>query len=355
MDNLAHTLAGAALGEAGLKKKTGLGLATLMIAANLPDLDALGLFFGHNLAWRRGWTHGPLGLAFLPLLLAGAMLAFDRWQAWRGTRPAARPPVRFGWLLALAYIGALSHPLMDFLNTYGIRFLMPFSDRWYYGDALFIIDVWLWLALGAGIWLARRRSSSTPAIVALTAVTLYAGAMGGSGLAAERIVAREVEGRGVGIPDRIVASPVPFDPFERRIVYRVDRAFGFATLRWTPSPRLTFEPRFVPTNMDDPAIELAGAQDRRVADFLYWSRLPFAEIERADGAARVTIGDARYNWMDPAGRFTVRATVPEPGKAPARRPTGPAPASRPAPRHRSRRSPSRDRTADGRVSARPSR
>ena len=36
MDNLAHTLAGAALGEAGLKKKTGLAMATLMIAANLP-------------------------------------------------------------------------------------------------------------------------------------------------------------------------------------------------------------------------------------------------------------------------------------------------------------------------------
>ena len=60
MDNLAHSLVGVALGEAGLKKKTGLGMATLIVAANIPDLDALGLLVGENLAWRRGWTHGPI-------------------------------------------------------------------------------------------------------------------------------------------------------------------------------------------------------------------------------------------------------------------------------------------------------
>ena len=157
MDNLAHTLVGAALGQAGLKRKTGLGMATLMIAANLPDLDVIGLAFGENLAWRRGWTHGPLALVILPLLLAWIMVAYDRWQARRGKRPEGRLPVRFKWVLALAYIGALTHPLLDFLNTYGIRCLMPFSERWFYGDALFIIDLWLWSALGLGIWLSRRR------------------------------------------------------------------------------------------------------------------------------------------------------------------------------------------------------
>ena len=157
MDNLAHTLAGAALGQAGLKRRTGLGMATLMIAANLPDLDALALLVGESIAWRRGWTHGPVGLLVLPLLLVPIMIWFDRWQARRGTRPAARLPVRAGWLLGLAYIGILSHPLMDWLNVYGIRWLMPFSDRWFYGDTLFIIDVWLWIMLALGVWLSRRR------------------------------------------------------------------------------------------------------------------------------------------------------------------------------------------------------
>lgn len=316
MDNLAHTLAGAALAEAGLKEKTGLGLATLMIAANLPDIDAVGLLVGENLAWRRGWTHGPLALLILPVLLALAMVALDRWQARRGRRPPARPPVRFGWVLALAYVGILSHPLLDFLNTYGIRCLMPFSDRWFYGDAVFIIDVWMWSALAAGVWLARRRRRRDephprrPAAAALVAVTAYAGAMGVASLVAERIAVREVVARGLGSPEIVVASPVPIDPFRRAIVFGTGDAYGFGELRWSPRPILSLSPALVPTNMADPAVASAVARDKGVADFLYWSRLPFAEIARRPGEARVTIGDARYNRA-PRGRFSVDAVVPE--------------------------------------------
>ena len=129
MDNITHALVGAAVGESGLKKKTGLGLASLIISANLPDLDAIGWLFGENLAWRRGWTHGPVALLLLPPLLAWALAAFDRWQLRRGMRPQSRAPVNFWWLLSLAYIGIFSHVLFDFFNSYGVRWLMPFSDR----------------------------------------------------------------------------------------------------------------------------------------------------------------------------------------------------------------------------------
>ncbi|MEN3974441.1 metal-dependent hydrolase [Emcibacter sp. SYSU 3D8] len=316
MDNLAHTLAGAALGEAGLKKKTGLGMATLMIAANLPDLDVIGLFFGENLAWRRGWTHGPIALVLLPPVLVAIMVRFDRWQARRGRRPEDRLPVRSGWLLALAYVGILSHPLLDFLNTYGIRCLMPFSDRWFYGDALFIIDLFVWASLALGVWFARRRgrrgsaAAGRPAIAALMFVAAYSVAMGTASVAAERFVARDVAARGMGTPTVVLASPVPVDPFRRSIVFGTGDAYGFGELRWNPAPHLTLEPDLVPTNMKHPAIIRAARQEKRVADFLYWSRLPFAEIVRRPGQTEVTIGDARYNSL-PSGRFTVRASVPD--------------------------------------------
>ncbi|HEY4546241.1 MAG TPA: metal-dependent hydrolase [Pedomonas sp.] len=241
MDNLAHTLVGAALGQAGLKRKTGLGMATLMIAANLPDIDAFGLLIGENLAWRRGWTHGPLALVVLPLLLTAAMVVFDRWQSRRGKRPEARLPVRPGWVLALAYIGILSHPLLDFLNTYGIRCLMPFSERWFYGDALFIIDIWVWLTLALGIWWSRRKERpggsrrtgavGRPALAALVLVAAYAGAMGVGSAVAERFVTRDVEARGLGVPQRVVASPVPLDPFRR--AHRVRHGDGLRL--WRPA------------------------------------------------------------------------------------------------------------------------
>ena len=72
------------------------------------------------------------------------------------------PPIRPVQLLLLSYIGVILHVLMDLLNNYGVRLLMPFSQRWFYGDVLFIIDPWLWIDLGAGVWLARRRAPNWP-------------------------------------------------------------------------------------------------------------------------------------------------------------------------------------------------
>ena len=314
MDNLAHALAGAALGHAGLKHQTGLATATLVIAANLPDVDAVAGLFERSLAWRRGWTHGPIALVVLPLVLVAAMVAFDRWQARRGTRPRARDPVRAGWLLALAYIGIVSHPLLDLLNTYGVRVLMPFSERWFYGDALFIVDPWLWSALAFGVIASRRRARrgdirpARPARVALILAVAYAGGMVASSVAAGRFAAQELAARGLR-PVGVLASPVPINPLRRRIVFQTGEAIGFGDLRWTPGPRLTLEPELIPTNMAHPSVGAAAQRDRRVSDFLYWSRLPFADVQQDGDDTRVTIGDARYNRRPGDGFFTVRATV----------------------------------------------
>ena len=43
MDNLTHSLVGWALAETGLKRRTRLGTAACVLAANMPDID---VFFG---------------------------------------------------------------------------------------------------------------------------------------------------------------------------------------------------------------------------------------------------------------------------------------------------------------------
>jgi membrane-bound metal-dependent hydrolase YbcI (DUF457 family) len=147
------------MSRAGLNRTTPLATATLVLAANAPDLDGLVMVQGTyaSLALRRGLTHGPLAMLLLPLVVAGGILLYDR--LWRRRRSrdvaAARPLAVFG----LAALGVLTHPLLDWMNTYGIRLLMPFSDRWFYGDALFIIDPWIWLLLAApvvGLAVSRR-------------------------------------------------------------------------------------------------------------------------------------------------------------------------------------------------------
>ncbi|HEX9148644.1 MAG TPA: metal-dependent hydrolase, partial [Thermoanaerobaculia bacterium] len=164
MDNLCHTLVGAALGEAGLARRKPLATATLLIGANLPDVDAFTYAFSDgptSLAFRRGWTHGVLAMAVLPVLLAAAMVAFD--QLVRRRRRKEKIPARFRALLVPAFASVLSHPLLDFLNTYGVRFLYPFSKRWFYGDTLFIVDPWVWIALAVGIASSRVFRRRRPA------------------------------------------------------------------------------------------------------------------------------------------------------------------------------------------------
>lgn len=48
MDPLAHTLFGATLAETGLKRLSRYATPTLLIGANLPDIDAVATAFGRD-------------------------------------------------------------------------------------------------------------------------------------------------------------------------------------------------------------------------------------------------------------------------------------------------------------------
>ena len=300
MDNLTHSLIGAVLGQAGLKRKTGLAMPTLIIAANIPDIDATCTVLGMvSLAMRRGLTHGPIAMLLLPPLLAGAMIAFDRWQAKRGKRPADRLPVRPGWLLALAYVGCLSHPLFDWMNSYGIRLLEPFSDRWFYGDALFIVDPWLLAMLIAGVWLARRRDRAAradwrrPAWAAIAGVAAYVALnLGISGVAATRVLGREP------YPAVAVANPMPLTFWRREVLWRTDERYGSFVV--TPWGELREKQRPQPIGMDDPRIAERLPGNPEAQAFLFWARMPVAE-RRGD---TVVLGDQRFRGSG-VGRFAV--------------------------------------------------
>src|SRR5688500_20328438 len=119
MDNLAHTLAGLALAEAGLKRRSALATATLAIAANLPDIDAITYLIGRDvdsLAFRRGWTHGPVAMLVLPLVLTGMRVVWDR--AFRHRPGRRHTPVNTGWLFVVALIGVLAHRRRDRRHRY---------------------------------------------------------------------------------------------------------------------------------------------------------------------------------------------------------------------------------------------
>ncbi len=308
MDNLTHSLVSAVLGQAGLKRTTGLAMPALIIGANLPDVDAACFFWlegTEHLAFRRGITHGPPALVLLPLILAGLLWAFDRWQTKRGKRPDARLPVRFGWLYAMAFIGCLTHPAMDWLNVYGIRLLEPFSSQWFYGDTLFIIDPWLWAMLIGSIWWSRRREKAgaewmRPARVGIAVALAYIGVNGAiSHFERERLADTlpylECSEAATVCDWTVIASPVPLIPWQREMIT------NSSTRQWSIGTKDVGECRL-------PDRTKARRTNSQLDAFLFWSRTPFA-TRAVDGS--VILHDARF--YDPFSRERFSVALPDVG------------------------------------------
>lgn len=316
MDNLTHTLVGLALAESGLKRRTRFATATLLLGANLPDIDGFMYFLGSGtdaLAFRRGWTHGVLAMAVLPLVLTALILGWGRLRD-RG-RDAAPRRTDPGWLLSLAAIGIVSHPLLDLLNTYGVRLLMPFSGRWFSADALFIIDPWLWLALGVGVILTRSRARRTPpdpaprvhrpVRLALAASAAYVLIMATSSRLGRSAVEAQADGPAAR---RTLVSPVFLTPVRRRVVRDLGREYEVGELYWGPGPRYEAVARD-PVGLDEPGARQAAATPDGAA-FLGWARFPYFYIQPRGDSLAVLISDMRYG-RGPGGSWaSVRIEVP---------------------------------------------
>jgi inner membrane protein len=285
MDNLTHTLTGLLIAETGLKRRTRLGTATLMIGANLPDIDAAVFLWGDGLDGlevRRGWTHGILAMVVLPAFLWLLM----RWWARRG--PAGVPPADTRWLFALCCVGVWSHPLLDLFNTYGVRLLMPFSATWFRGDTLFILDPILILILAVGIVWARARSAPRAARGACVAAVGYVGLMA-AGSAVGRATVRD---QGQDLALGTMAAPLAMAPFRREVVRRLPGAYETGIVELGSSSRYHATTR-VADGADQAWAKWAATTDRG-RRFLAWSRYPRFVIDSFEGTPFGVIYDMRY-------------------------------------------------------------
>jgi inner membrane protein len=296
LDNLTHSLAGWSLGQAGLKTKSRKGLAALILGANMPDID---VFFGNApwdpLAIHRGFTHGLVGgVLLMPPILAGLLWLLDRWQRSRGADFKSGLPMRFGWLVALSYLGAITHPLLDLLTTYSVQLLSPFSNAWYHADGLFIIDVWIWLLLAIAIGVSKRREQRgrewrrLPQ-VAIGIVLAYIGlnlAISQRADALVRTYDRQAQA--------IFASPPPVAFWRRDLVWREGHCYRRSRYDPLKPDGLGSVSPCEPTNMGDPIVREAIRRDPRLQKFLKWSVMPQADVSRDRCSARIAIGDARY-------------------------------------------------------------
>jgi inner membrane protein len=295
MDNPTHSLFGLMLSRAGLNRLCPRADLLLILAANAPDLDVVTWIWGTtgHIAYHRWYTHAWLMLplvALLPVLL---------------TRFFVKE--RFPWAAAyaLSLVGCASHVVLDWMNVFGIRTLLPFSSQWFHLDLLFIIDPWIWafftLALAAPFLSslvssemgARRSSGQGWAIFALLAVTLY---LGGRYLLHERALdqlnARLYER---ATPKRVAAFPTFANPLRWRTVVETDAVYWVQSInvldQFDPtSGRAFYKPEWSP---DFDAVGKTWPF-QVFLDFNHyplWRRTPLSEPE---GARRVELFDLRF-------------------------------------------------------------
>lgn len=350
MDPLAHSFAGAALAATGLRRATPLATAALLIGVNAPDIDAITMFMDDyvSLQHRRGWSHGVLAWVILPFLVTATLLIWDRFI--RLQREPSKPPACAGRLLLLSFIGVLSHPALDWLNNYGIRLLMPFDDRWFYGDALFIIDPWVWVTLGglcflvwsrswpsflmwclfwgASSWLITshpllpsgvpliwhsmlallllcrfgvdqrswNRVESKVATIAVASVFAYMTVNATASSLARTQVAAALKDQGQNI-ESVMVGPVPANPFQGQVVVATPDRYLLGSWDWMKAEHFSLQPLQVRKNLRHPAV-VAAAQNKYAQRFLAWSRFPYAEVEELQAGYKVSFNDGRYAGMN---------------------------------------------------------
>jgi inner membrane protein len=298
MDNICHTLVGLAAARTGLNTKTALATATLAISANVPDIDVLAFASGiPSVALRRGWTHGVLAQALLPIVCGAAIYMIGR------RRRAVTPDLSLPWLIALSYFGVLTHVFLDYLNTYGVRLLMPYSNEWFYGDAVFIVDPWLWLALGAGAFFARN-SRRWPASAGLVAASLYIAAMLLSARTSRAIVEDRWAETFGSPPAKLMVGPVPINPLRKAIIVDTGESYIRGSFAWYPRD-IRFDPQRIPKNDRSELVPAARAQEPDFDAILVWSRFPYWQFTPDGEGVEVRLSDARF----PARQFTFTATT----------------------------------------------
>lgn len=325
------TLARTPLGRAGRGTTT-----ALVLASNAPDIDVVSLARGSAsyMHWHRGPTHGPLGVIALGLISAAIAWWWERRDGAGGV--GCSEPPRFTMLWAIAMLGVVVHILMDLPTSYGTRFLSPFDWHWYAFDWLPIVDIYLLIALAAGLFFgrpsaaARRRNASIALMLMATNYGLRAASHHEAIALAPRVFGPTLPARCPNTPDttsaldrwpraaepatrsplpgahrcliEIAAVPTFLSPFDWRLIAQASNSYDLrevsltdARFRAAASPHevLWRETVRYPNIWTSVATRAAEAPLARI--FLGFSRFPAARTSTdASGVTTVRFIDMRF-------------------------------------------------------------
>lgn len=312
------------MGRAGLNRKTGLATATLTLAAEAPDLDVFGNLKGpvFGFAHHRGFTHSFLGLVLVSAAMVGFMYMVWRLRG-RKTRDPKLPP-RWGLLFLYSYLAGLTHILLDFTNSYGVRPFWPFSEKWYSWDIVFIVEPVLLILMAGGLVLpllfglineeigARSKGPQgrLGAALALIGVVLVWGVRDFE----HRRAVNALEARTYENADaiRVSAYPYEWNPFQWYAVVEAENFYATMQVNsLTPEVDPQGRMRIHPKPEETPAT-LAAKKTYLGQVYLDWAQYPMTETEEHEAPRSgflVSFKDFRYDYPGRTGRSPLSADV----------------------------------------------
>jgi inner membrane protein len=310
------------LGRAGFNRKTALATLTMTLAAEAPDLDIATIVKGRvfYFAHHRGFTHSFLGLILVSLAVLALVYGF--WRI-RGRKLTGAPPPRWGLLFVFAYIAGLSHILLDFTNSYGVRPFWPFSEQWYSWDIEFIVEPVLLILLVGGLVLpklfslindeigARRKGlpGRFAASVALVVIVLFWGLRDYE----HRRAVNALDARTYGNLDAIRTSAYPdwLNPFRWIGVVETDNFFATMEVN-SISPEVDPQGQMrVHYKPPETPVTIAAKKSYLGRVYLDWAKYPITETETLESPPGylVRFKDLRYDYPAMRSRSTLSATV----------------------------------------------
>ena len=276
------------MGRAGLNRKTALATLTLTLAAEAPDLDVVGGFWGRAIgfAHHRGFTHSFLGVPLVAALVTGFVYLIWRIRG-RKTNDPNLPP-RWG----------------------------PFSERWYSWDIVFIVEPVMLGLLILGLVIpsifalvdkdigVRNRGprGRLAASLALIGIVLMWGVRDYEHRRA--VTALQARNYNSVDPIRVSAYPKPVDPFHWYGVVETPAFFALAPVD-SLTPDVDDESMYVRYKPEETPITLAAKKSYAGRVFLDWAQYPITETEvlgSPDGGYIVHFQDLRYLQIPDAAR-----------------------------------------------------
>ncbi len=325
MDPVTHLLTGGCLGRAGFNRKSALATVTIVLAAEVADIDVLWEFKGSIAALQhhRGITHSFVGVPFVAAAVLLLVYLCHRLKLRlrppppRSADAPPRMPIRWGYLYFCAVLAALSHLLLDYTTAYGIRLFEPFNYRWYSWDIVYIVDPVILLALTAGLVMpslfglinqeigARSKGprGRSGAIFALVCLLIVWGVRDYQHRRAVNAMSSFTYHQAA--PLRLAAYPYMIDPFKWHGVVETTDFFETVPVN-SLGPEVDPEARgqlyYKPAETD---ASRAAKSSYLGQVYLDWAVFPFVEVQTFQGEHSGYLAefrDLRYTYPESRGR-----------------------------------------------------